>query len=109
MSDQKFEQYAIVELFGHNQIAGLVTEQSIGGSSFVRVDVPEIDGMPGFTKLYGQGAIYAMTPVDKETATAAAKAYHSRPIELWSAQQLLSETKKLKNDDNFDGSDELPY
>ena len=36
----KFDHWCIVELFGHNQIAGKVTEQAIGGQSFVRVDVP---------------------------------------------------------------------
>jgi hypothetical protein len=30
MSDTKFEMHYIVELFGHQQIAGKVTEQSIG-------------------------------------------------------------------------------
>ncbi len=38
----KFEQFAIVELFGHQIIAGLVSEQVIGGQGFVRVDVPTI-------------------------------------------------------------------
>ena len=35
-----FEQTCIVELMGHNMIAGKVTEQTIGGQGFVRVDVP---------------------------------------------------------------------
>lgn len=89
----EFEQWAIVELFGHNRIAGLVTEQAVGGCSFVRVDVPAIGENPGFTKLYGQGAIYGITFTDKETAIAAAKSFAPRPIDAWSARQLLRDPK----------------
>lgn len=44
---EKFEQWAIVDLFGHTRIAGKVSEQVIGGCSFVRVDVPERGDGPG--------------------------------------------------------------
>jgi hypothetical protein len=47
---QKFEQWAIVELFGHQRIAGLVTEQAVGGCSFVRVGVPETPNNPAWTR-----------------------------------------------------------
>ena len=33
-----FDSWAIVEIFGHQTFAGRVTEQAIGGASFVRVD-----------------------------------------------------------------------
>jgi hypothetical protein len=39
--EQKFELNAVVELFGHQRIAGKVTEQSIGVATFIRIDVPE--------------------------------------------------------------------
>lgn len=83
MEENKFESWAIVELFGHQQIAGLVTEQQVGGQSFVRVDVPEVDGKPGFTKLYGSGAIYAMTPCSEEVARLAVERLAVRPISIW--------------------------
>ena len=31
LETQKFESWAIIEIFGHTQIAGKVTEASIGG------------------------------------------------------------------------------
>ncbi|MDD2657785.1 MAG: hypothetical protein PHD04_03970 [Candidatus Pacebacteria bacterium] len=49
-ADNKFDEWAIIDLFGHQKIAGRVSEQQIGGASFVRVDVPL---EPPFTKLFG--------------------------------------------------------
>lgn len=80
---EAFEQHAIVELFGHQVIAGLVSEQTIGGQGFVRVDVPDTPEVKGFTKFYGPGAIYAITPVDRETVLAAVQGLRSKPVELW--------------------------
>jgi len=84
----KFEQWAIVALFGHSKIAGLVTEQAIGGCSFLRVDVPAVDGEPAFTKCYGQGAIFDISFVTEEIATAAAKSYRVRPVSSYELPEL---------------------
>lgn len=73
----------IVELFGHQRIAGKVSEESVGGQSFVRVDVPEIEGQQSFTKLYGANAVYAITPVSEETMLRAVKAFQAVPIEAY--------------------------
>ena len=67
----KFEEWAVVELFGHNRIAGKVSEATIGGCAFVRVDVPET-AKPAYTKYFGNGAIYAMTPCEEIVAKLAA-------------------------------------
>lgn len=87
MSEEKtsgsFEQWCIVELFGHNQIAGLVTEVAAFGTSLMRVDVPEVNGQPGFTKFYGGEAIYGITPTTREIVIEAAKQLDIRPVSLW--------------------------
>lgn len=81
MSQDKFQQWCIVELFGHQRIAGLVTEQTIGGCNFVRVDVPELgEQRKGFTRLFGQGAIYAINPVAEEVARLAARTIRAEPV-----------------------------
>lgn len=79
-SPAKFESWAIIELFGHQRIAGKVTEQTIGGCAFIRVDVPACDGVAAFTKFFTQGAIYALTPCDEPAAMAAVKYFRAQPI-----------------------------
>ena len=81
---QELKMWAVVELFGHDRVAGFVTEQEIAGSAFVRVDVPgdEATG-DGFSKLYGPSAIYSITPVAEEVALAAVRAFKPRPLGMW--------------------------
>lgn len=75
------EFWAIIELFGHNTIAGFVTEQSIGGGAFIRVDVPAVDEEhPAFSKFYGDKAVYAISPCSEEVARHAAMKLRVRPI-----------------------------
>lgn len=96
MSEDKFEQWAILELFGHARIAGLMTEQVIGGCSFVRVDVPAVDGRPAYTKLFGQGAIYAVSFVDQDVALAAAEKIRAVPVTPYDVGSLTSEAVRQR-------------
>lgn len=91
MSNETFEQWAIVEIFGHQRIAGLVTEHAIGGQSFVRVDVPKVGGRDAFTKLYGSGAIYAISFVDRDVALAAAEKLDIAPVTPYSLASVTSD------------------
>ena len=79
----EFKEWCVVELFGHQRIAGVVSSQEIGGESFIRVDVPEISDTKAFTKFFGKGAIYSMTPVSEELAKAYLKRCHNPPIERY--------------------------
>jgi hypothetical protein len=81
--ESKFETWAIVELFGHQVIAGMVSEQVIGPGAFLRVDVPAVDGSPAFTRFFGQGAIYSITPVSEEVARLAVKRYAPKPVNIY--------------------------
>jgi len=101
--NQSVEQWAIVEIFGHQRYAGRVSEQTIGGCSFVRVDIPELPEriandygqarrqppVAGFTKLFGQGAIYSMTFVDEAIAKATAAQIRSMPIDSYTLEDAL--------------------
>ncbi len=103
MADEKFSQWCIVELFGRQVIAGLVTDQVIGGTSFVRVDVPSVDGAPAFTRFYGNGAIYAMTPVTMEMAETALRYSRPNPINVY-IPALRARNEEVEVDD-----DEHPF
>jgi len=85
MSETKslIDTWAIVDLFGHAQIAGRVTEQSIGSEAMLRVDVPEISDRPAFTRFYGVKAVYSLTPVAEEIARAAVLRLRERPITVY--------------------------
>ena len=78
-----FDQWAIVEIMGHDRYAGRVTEETIGGCAFVRIDVPEANGAAAFTKLFGQGAIFSITPVAEEIARKAAERMRSQPVNVY--------------------------
>lgn len=93
---EKFETWAIVELFGHNKIAGKVSEQTIGGSSMVRVDVPDTEASPKFTRLLNVSAIYAINPVTEEVAVGYAGRLQSKPIEAWDAREVLKRIDDMK-------------
>jgi len=80
--DNKFESWARVEVFGHQSYAGLVKQESIGGCSFVRVDVPAVVGIPAFTKILGQGAIFAITPMTEQAARILADRLKAVPVIL---------------------------
>ena len=84
---EQFDSWAIIEIFGHQKFAGRVTEQSIGGASFIRCDIHEVDGSPSFTKLFGASAIYSITPVTEELARKAVKACRSEPISVYIPQE----------------------
>lgn len=89
---EKFEQWAIVEIMGHRRFAGFVTEQTVGGTSFVRVDVPEVPleerTLAAFTKLFGAGSIYCISPCTEETARAFAAQIRSESFSLYEAPRL---------------------
>lgn len=84
MTEEKhFDSWCIIEIFGHQRLAGRVTEEQIGGQSFIRVDVPAVDGAAAFTKLYGPGAIYSITPTTEELVRAALPRLRPEPVSIY--------------------------
>lgn len=66
METNKNEAWAIVELMGHGQTAGIIRTSDLGG--LIRVDVPMNEGFR--TEYYGSQAIYAIRMVSEEIARA---------------------------------------
>ena len=77
------EGWAIVDLFGHNHIAGYVRTALIGTSGMLRCDVPEIDDAPAYTRFIGPGAIYGLTLVTEEVAKAALKSIRPPAVTVY--------------------------
>ncbi len=110
MTDQqqaKFDGWAIVEVFGHQRYAGYVTTEAFGQAVLFRVEVPPLeaheriskhyeyaadgknippgstvleDAVQGYSKLFGAGAIYGITPCTQEAAEKAIAAMATRKL-----------------------------
>jgi hypothetical protein len=80
----KFDCWAVVEVMGHSRYAGRVSEQAIGGCDFIRVDVPAVNDRLPFTKLLGQGSIFAITPCSRQAAESVAANCYAQPMEIYS-------------------------
>ena len=89
MAGEKFESWAIVEIMGHQTYAGLLSEQTIGGASFVRVDVPQVGEIPAFTKLFGGGSIYCITPVSEQVARLRAESLRQSPMSIYDLPEAV--------------------
>lgn len=121
--------WAIVELFGHQRIAGRISEQNFGGAHFVRVDVPEIVAtthryeagervevrrlIDAHTRSFGAGAIYSVNWCDEATARIAAQSIEHEPLAPYSVKSALAslpdaDRNRLLGMDG-DDDDELPY
>jgi hypothetical protein len=103
-----FDIFAIVELFGHARIAGRVCEQVIAGAGMLRVDVPELPAtkyypvQPGFTRLFGPGAIYSITPVSEDIAMQAAQRMRVEPVNVYLALPQLEGGNEFEEDGDID-------
>lgn len=95
----KFEAWGMLELFGHQRLAGRLTEQTIGGVHFIRIDVPAVDGVAEYTRLFTQGAIYGMTITSEDVARRLAAGMRARPIAAYDLQRPALPG----GDPNFDG------
>lgn len=97
--------WAIVELMGHQRIAGRISQMVFGGVALVRVDVPavtvqevawETPGDPvtrtiaAHTRSLGAGSIYGIHWVDELAATVAAHEIRHEPVKPYRLQQALA-------------------
>lgn len=90
-----FEEWAILELMGHRRMAGKVSEQTIGGQAFLRIDVPETPGQAAFTQFYGAGSVYCMTPTSEAIARQVAALSGVKPVSRY--ELALPEPESVRN------------
>ena len=74
-----FEGWAIVELRGHRRLGGRVSEATVAGATFIRIDVPHPNDstLIRATHFYSPTAVQAITPASEETACAMARGHGS--------------------------------
>jgi len=114
---EKLNLWCIVELMGHQKIAGKCTEQSIAGVNMLRVDVPATETTPEFTKFYGGSAIYSINPVDEVSVIAMVNQLKVTPVAVWNIQSYLDKQPKellpvnedIKGDPEYNEDDDLPW
>ena len=94
-----FEGWCIIEQMGHKRMAGRVSEQVIGGHSFIRVDVPGPDGTTVATQFITGQTIYAITPCTEELARKVAANCTPAPVTEWDLRQAALPAAKTYDDD----------
>lgn len=99
-----FRQWCVVELMGHLTIAGEVSEATIGGAALLRVDVPEVEGVPGYTRYVAPASLYSLTPVEEGVARKVAAYHRVRPVQPY----VIAERPSLLIERDLDSSCELP-
>jgi hypothetical protein len=100
---EKFDLWCMVELFGHQRIAGKCTEQNVAGTNMLRVDVPQTKDRQAFTRFLSSGAIYAINPVSEEVALQIAENLQVTAVNVWDVKDLVSEKlKALQSHETFD-------
>lgn len=91
-TEQTFDAWAILHLFGRHTVAGKLSEQKVFGKDWARLDVPATDGGQARTILYAPDAVYDFEAVDEETARMVASLHPpASPVSVWSARAALKE------------------
>lgn len=99
MTDEKpaFEGWAILELMGHRRLGGYVSEATVAGAGFLRIDVPGDDGGADpdsmvATQFYSPSSVYCLTPVTEEMARAVAARNRPQPVQRWELPAVAKAT-----------------
>lgn len=91
MTEQEtaFEGWTILELMGHRRLGGRVSEATIAGAAFIRIDIPHPDDSARVvaTQFYNPAALYALTPTTADIACAIA-AQAPQPVSRWDLHAL---------------------
>lgn len=94
----KFNEWALVELFGHQRIVGKVSEATLAGGAFLRVDVPEMGPeKPAFTRFYGPGAVYCISPIGETEARGLLAYSRNEPVSRFELPQIAEKVSGNRN------------
>lgn len=74
------ETFAMVELMGHQQMVGKITEVTIAGKGFLRIACFDSDGNINFTRDINPDSIYAINPISREACLLFARKRKQQPV-----------------------------
>jgi len=104
-----YEGWAMLELMGHRQRVGRVSEAEMYGGKLLRIDIPTDGG--DVTEYYGCTSVYALRPLAEEVARDAAKR-HSDPRPVRPVDYRLEKPREADRravDDVDDQDDDPPF
>jgi hypothetical protein len=93
---EKFDEWALLELFGHQKVAGKVTECSIAGGAFLRIDIPAINGSQACTRYFSPGSIYSINPVTEAVARGllTQSRFRNEPVSRFDLPQIAEKVEE---------------
>jgi hypothetical protein len=97
-----FSEWCIIDLFGHQRIAGRVSEATIAGGAFLRVEVPKDNGETDYTRFYSPSAVYSMSPVARQIAIAFVLAHKPEPVTPYDITKLARQSQLTLPDEDPD-------
>lgn len=100
---EHLESWALVEIFGHDKLAGLVTTRKFGTETMFQVDVPKPGGEGfAYSRLLNPKAVFALQPTNeawcRRWATEAAK-YDRSPLPYIPEERQIPETTPQASED----------
>ncbi len=108
MSDEKRQFWGLVELMGYQKLAGLITEEELGGAKMLRVDVPGVEAEPPtcwgaeqpsiapWTRYVGGSALYAVTPMTEEACRLLVRSLRVDPVYVIGINHIVREVEAPK-------------
>jgi hypothetical protein len=81
--ESQFSGWAIVELMGHRKLGGYIKEETIAGSSFLRLDVCTNNGKTATTQFYSPSSVYCITPTTEQIARDFGTNHQPTPVTRW--------------------------
>jgi hypothetical protein len=100
------DQWCLVELMGHQRMVGRVTETTVAGAGFLRIDVDAQEGASAFTRMVSPAAVYAINPVSEEVARALMLRMNQAPVHSYELKMLPVGTDQPTERDTQDHFDD---
>jgi hypothetical protein len=109
-----FKEWCILELMEHRKVGGLVSEQTIAGSAFLRIDIYSTEKVFA-TQLYSPAAVYCITPCSEFIARSYGDRYNPEPVTQWELPALkinvagTPDDVRMEVDDYLSNDDQENY